>query len=99
MYICYDLFQPDYITELSWRHGLNDFTMPYQLQVQREQTHYINELREQVKRLSVKDQKKEQEENDAPILLGNQHLMIGAGPGSMNGQMPQMQMPMQTGFY
>lgn len=73
--------------------------MPYQLQVQREQTNYINELREQVKKLSVKDQRKEQEENDAPILLGNQRLMIGAGPGGMNGAMPQMQMPMQTGFY
>lgn len=73
--------------------------MPYQLQVQREQTNYINELREQVKKLSVKDQKKEQEESDAPILLGNQRLMIGAGPGAMNGVMPQMQMPMQTGFY
>jgi hypothetical protein len=72
--------------------------MPYQLQVQREQVHRLATLEDLVKKLSAKDQKKEQEENDAPILLGNQRLMIGAGPG-VNGAMPPMQMPMQTGFY
>lgn len=75
--------------------------MPYQLQIQREQTNRLSALEELVKKLSAKDQKKEQEETDAPILLGNQRLMIG-GPGmnlGMNGAMPQMQMPMQTGYY
>lgn len=72
--------------------------MPYQLQVQREQTSRLAALEELVKNLSAKDQKKEQDDNDAPILLGNQRLMIGAGP-AMNGAMPQMQVPMQTGYY
>jgi hypothetical protein len=27
LYACYDLIRPDVILEISWRHGLNDFTM------------------------------------------------------------------------
>lgn len=35
LYVCFDLLRPDIIAELSWQHGLNDFYMPYHLQVQR----------------------------------------------------------------
>jgi hypothetical protein len=35
LYVCFDLLRPDVIAELSWQHGLNDFYMPYQIQVQR----------------------------------------------------------------
>lgn len=35
LYACFDLLRPDVIAELSWQHGLNDFYMPYHLQVQR----------------------------------------------------------------
>lgn len=27
LYACYDLLKLDFIMEVSWRHGLNDFTM------------------------------------------------------------------------
>lgn len=27
LYACYDLIRPDVILEMSWRHGLHDFTM------------------------------------------------------------------------
>ena len=27
LYACYDLIQLDVIVEMSWRHGLNDYTM------------------------------------------------------------------------
>jgi hypothetical protein len=38
LYICFDLLRPDVVEELSWRHGLNDFLMPYKIQVQRSTT-------------------------------------------------------------
>lgn len=35
LYICFDLLHSDIVEELSWRHGLNDFYMPYKIQLQR----------------------------------------------------------------
>ena len=35
LYICFDLLSPDVVEELSWQHALNDFYMPYRIQVQR----------------------------------------------------------------
>jgi clathrin heavy chain len=35
LFICFDLPQPDVVEELSWQHGLNNFYMPYKIQVQR----------------------------------------------------------------
>ena len=35
---CYDLLHPDVILELSWKHNIMDFAMPYFIQVMREYT-------------------------------------------------------------
>lgn len=35
LYICFDLLRSDVVEELSWQHGLNDFYMPYKIQIQR----------------------------------------------------------------
>jgi clathrin heavy chain len=35
LYVCFDLLRSDVVEELSWQHGLNDFYMPYKIQVQR----------------------------------------------------------------
>jgi clathrin heavy chain len=35
LFICFDLLRSDVVEELSWQHGLNDFYMPYKIQVQR----------------------------------------------------------------
>jgi len=29
LYTCYDLLRPDVVMELSWKHGMNDFAMPF----------------------------------------------------------------------
>lgn len=42
LFQCYDLLHPDVILELSWRHGILDFAMPYLIQVTRE---YITKVR------------------------------------------------------
>ena len=35
LYVCFDLLRSDVVEELSWQHGLNDFYMPFKLQVGR----------------------------------------------------------------
>jgi clathrin heavy chain len=35
LYVCFDLLRSDVVEELSWWHGLNDFHMPYKIQMQR----------------------------------------------------------------
>jgi len=35
LFVCFDLLRPDIVAELSWQYGLNDFYMPYKIQVQR----------------------------------------------------------------
>lgn len=42
LYQCYDLLRPDVILELSWRHKIMDFAMPYMIQVVRE---YLTKVR------------------------------------------------------
>ena len=38
LFQCYDLLHPDVILELSWKHNIMDFSMPYMIQVMREYT-------------------------------------------------------------
>lgn len=35
LFICFDFLRSDVVEELSWQHGLNDFYMPFKIQVQR----------------------------------------------------------------
>jgi clathrin heavy chain len=107
LYACYDLIRPDVILELSWRHGLNDFTMPYMINLLSQQTKKLALLQADVETLKSKTQEKEIEENNTPILGGNR-LMITAGPGSTspapfaqtNGFAPQPTgfVPQPTGY-
>ena len=45
LYACYDLIRPDLILELSWRNGLNDFTMPYMINLLCQQTKELASLK------------------------------------------------------
>lgn len=68
LYICFDLLRSDIVEELSWQHGLNDFTMPYKIQVQRSLVEKIAQLEKDVKERAKKDAQKEQTESEAPII-------------------------------
>ena len=68
LYACYDLLAPDVVMEMSWRHALNDFTMPYQIQQARESRNKLRQLEKEVRELAAKDSAKEKEDEDAPIL-------------------------------
>ncbi|PWN29567.1 putative CHC1-clathrin heavy chain [Jaminaea rosea] len=76
LYACFDIVRPDVVEEMSWRHGLNDFVMPWRLQWQREQATRVKALEQAVRDLSTKQSKKEEEEDDQPII----------GPGGLGGQ-------------
>jgi len=96
LYICFDLLRSDVVEELSWQHGLNDFYMPYKIQHQRTLVDKLAALEKEVRERSKKEQQKEQQEADAPIInpggFGNRLMLTQgngfagqAAPPSMNG--------------
>jgi len=111
LYVCFDLLRSDVVEELSWRHGLNDFYMPYKIQNQRTLVDKIAQLEKEVRERSKKEVQKEQQEAEMPIInpgFGGPLLLTQGQIGSVgNGFPPQGQpmmangtgmMPMMTGF-
>lgn len=98
LYACYDLIRPDVVVELSWRHGLNDFTMPYMINMLSQQTRDLMLLKADNEARKAKEREQQTDESNAPI-LGNSRLMITSGPaggsqspvpfGQTNGFAPQ----------
>jgi clathrin heavy chain len=68
LYACYDLIRPDLILEISWRNGLNDFTMVrfilfpafYSIRLTSLQPYMINLLSQQA--AAIESLKKDNEE-------------------------------------
>ena len=93
LYLCFDLLSPDLVEELSWQHGLNDFFMPYRIQVQRTLKEKVASLEKKVQELSVKETKKEQAEQETPIItpavrmitMGNGFAPQATPPVMLNG--------------
>ncbi|QRW17148.1 Clathrin [Rhizoctonia solani] len=112
LYACFDLLRPDIVMELSWHNGLNDFYVPYQIQIQRQTLEKIATLEKEVKEQTKKTQTREQQEADQPIInpggFGNQR-MITAGPGmgapppmypnGLNGMQPMGHMKQLGGLH
>ncbi|KAI9493853.1 hypothetical protein BDB00DRAFT_762730 [Zychaea mexicana] len=93
LYTCYDLMRPDTVMELSWRHGLSDFSMPYMINFLSEQTNKIDVLGKDVNGLKEKAEKKEQDANNtqamAPAMgLGNPLMLTAAPTGATMMQSP-----------
>ena len=85
LYTCYELIRPDTVVELSWRHDLKDYTMPYFINQQREQTEMLMRIHKETEERKEKERSKEQTDEQTPILGGNR-LMITQGTGvPMNG--------------
>ena len=66
LFQCYDLLRPDVILELSWRHNIMTFAMPYMIQVMREYTAKVDKL-EQADQMRSED---EDNKEERPIMLG-----------------------------
>jgi len=79
LFQCYDLLRSDVILELSWRHNIMDFAMPFMIQQMRELSTRIEKLEESEKVRSEEDRSQEQK----PIVFEQTpQLMLTAGPAS-----------------
>ncbi|KAK8847678.1 hypothetical protein IAR55_005537 [Kwoniella newhampshirensis] len=106
LYVCFELVRPDFVEEMSWRFGLSDYSMPYKLQLQRDQASKIAALEKEVKELRSRTVEKDSD-NEPSSLLGSGlggRLMIGGptgGPPFMGNGVPNGGglMAQPTGFY
>ncbi|XP_022243917.1 clathrin heavy chain 1-like [Limulus polyphemus] len=80
LFYCYYLLHPDVILELSWRHGIMDFAMPYLIQVLKEYITKVDKLDEH-----ENERLEESAQNDQkPIVYAPEpQLMLTAGPMMM----------------
>ncbi|KAI5995696.1 hypothetical protein EDD15DRAFT_622463 [Pisolithus albus] len=82
LFVCFDLLRPDVVEELSWQHGLNDFYMPYKIQVARTMRERLAALEKEVRERSKKEIAKEEQEAEQPIINpGINRLLITQGNG------------------
>jgi clathrin heavy chain len=99
LYACYDLIRPDVILEISWRHGLNDFTMPYLINMLARQTVTIEQLKKDNEERKAQEKTGQKEDDNAPIL--GSRLMLTQGPASTGSPVPFQTngiAPQATGF-
>ncbi|KAH8602632.1 hypothetical protein B0O99DRAFT_697070 [Bisporella sp. PMI_857] len=101
LYACYDLIPIHVVMEISWRHGLTDFTMPFMINYLAQQASTIATLKKDNDERKEREKSQVQEENNAPILGGNR-LMLTAGPGGRTSPAPFAQTngfaPQATGY-
>ena len=81
LYACYDLIPLDLVMEISWRHGLTDFTMPFMINFMSQQTAIIQVLKKDNEERKAREKSQEKEQDQTPI-LGGSRLMITGGPVS-----------------
>jgi clathrin heavy chain len=100
LYACYDLIRPDLILEISWRHGLHDFMMPYMINILAQQTAAIELLKKDNEERKAREASQKTEE-DSPPILGSR-LMLTQGPAAASSPVPHGQTngitPQATGF-
>ena len=100
LYACYDLIPLHTVMEISWRHGLNDFTMPFMISYLSQQASTIEQLKKDNDERKAREASKQKEEDQTPI-LGGSRLMLTQGPGAPSpasfGQ-PNGITPQPTGF-
>ncbi|PSS27773.1 hypothetical protein M430DRAFT_62977 [Amorphotheca resinae ATCC 22711] len=81
LYACYELIPIHVVMEVSWRHGLTDFTMPFMINYLAQQSATIETLKKDNEERKLREKSQEKEESNTPILGGNR-LMITAGPAA-----------------
>ncbi|PQE27320.1 clathrin heavy chain protein [Rutstroemia sp. NJR-2017a WRK4] len=93
LYACYELIPIHVVMEISWRHGLTDFTMPFMINFLAQQSSTIAELKKDNEERKLKEKTEVQENDNTPIL--GSRLMITAGPGGRASPAP---FPQTNGF-
>lgn len=85
------------VLELSWRNGLNDFTMPYMINLLCQQTKELADLKADNEARKAKEKEQEHVEDNTPI-LGGGRLMITAGPAGGAGRTSPAPFAQTNGF-
>lgn len=81
LYACYDLIRLPTVMELSWRHNLTDFTMPFLINYMSQQASTIETLKKDNEERKARESKDQKEEDSTPI-LGGSRLMLTQGSSS-----------------
>lgn len=89
LYACYDLIRPDVVMEVSWRHGLTDFTMPYMINFLSQQVRTIEGLKKDNEERKSREVSHQKEEDNTPV-LGGSRLMLTQGPAQAPPPPPSM---------
>lgn len=79
LYSCYDLIRLDVVMEISWRHGLTDFTMPFMINFMAQQSAAVEVLKKDNEERKAREKSQEKDQDNTPI-LGASRLMITGGP-------------------
>lgn len=97
LYACYELIPVHVVMELSWRHGLTDFSMPYMINMMAQQSSAIETLKKDNEERKAREAKDQKEEDNTPILGGSRLMLTQGGSaapspspyGQANGLTPQ----------
>lgn len=76
LYTCYNFIRQDIVRELSWVHGLEDYSMPYSMNIQREAIDAIVQLERDNDELKVIYQETKKKEQERPIFGVNLRLLL-----------------------
>jgi clathrin heavy chain len=63
LYKCYELLRADVVMEIAWKNGLNDYAMPYLIQVARQTLDKLKVLEEADQNRTVKEHEKAKQGN------------------------------------
>lgn len=102
LYACYELIPVHVVMEISWRHGLTDFTMPFMINYLAQQSSAIETLKKDNEERKLREKSQEKDDSNTPI-LGGGRLMITNGPTGRQSPAPFAQTngfaPQPTGNY
>jgi len=107
LYVCYELIRPDVVMELTWRHQLTNYAMPYQIQTLRE---YDVKMGQIYAKFAAHDKEKEDKEKEdkekaqsdvgvAPSFGQQPMLSLMPPPGMMPGLGGYPAYPPTAGFF
>lgn len=89
LFSCHELIPLHVVMELSWRHGLNDFTMPFLINAMAQQSSTIAKLQADNEARNKREQSMKKDEDSTPI-LGKGRLMLTQGGPAAGAQSPMM---------
>ncbi|KAK0118946.1 hypothetical protein ONS96_012020 [Cadophora gregata f. sp. sojae] len=102
LYACYDLIPIHVVLEISWRHGLTDYTMPFMINYLAQQSSTIEILKKDNEERKLREKSQEKEESNAPILGGNRLMITAGSAGGRQSPAPFAQTngfaPQPTGY-